>query len=81
MHEVIRLGLVDREFIADRTSNYDALAKLLEDYTPERAEQITGVDADTIRLVARLRARPARASSSGAWASPSTRPAPTTPAA
>ena len=54
MHEVIKLGLVDREFIAERTSNYEALAKLLEDYTPERAEQITGIDADTIRLVARL---------------------------
>jgi formate dehydrogenase major subunit len=54
MHEVVRLGLVDREFIAERTSNYDALAKLLEDYPPERAEQITGIDADTIRLVARL---------------------------
>ena len=81
MHEVIALGLVDREFIADRTSNYDALVKLLEDYTPERAEQITGIDADTIRLVARLWARPARASSSGGWASPSTRPGPTTRAA
>ena len=54
MHEVINLGLVDEEFIAERTSNYEALAKLLEDYTPERAEQITGIDADTIRLVARL---------------------------
>ena len=54
MHEVIKLGLVDREFIAERTSNYGALAKLLEEYTPERAEQITGIDADTIRLVARM---------------------------
>ena len=54
MHEVIRLGLIDREFIAERTSNYEALAKMLEDYPPERAEQITGIDADTIRLVARL---------------------------
>jgi formate dehydrogenase major subunit len=54
MHEVIKLGLVDREFIAERTSNYDALAELLEEYTPERAEQITGIDADTIRLVARM---------------------------
>jgi formate dehydrogenase major subunit len=54
MHEVIRLGLVDREFIASRTSGYGALAKLVREYTPERAEQITGVDADTIRLVARL---------------------------
>src|SRR4029078_1888248 len=40
--------------IASRTSGYGALAKLLRDYTPERAEQITGIDADQIRLVARL---------------------------
>jgi formate dehydrogenase major subunit len=54
MHEVIRLGLVDREFIASRTSNYGELAKVVREYTPERAEQICGVDADTIRLVGRL---------------------------
>src|SRR5918911_2316191 len=53
MHEVIRLGLVDREFIANRTSNYDELARTVADYPPERAAQITGVDADTIREVAR----------------------------
>ncbi|HEX5493184.1 MAG TPA: formate dehydrogenase subunit alpha [Mycobacteriales bacterium] len=54
MHEVIRLGLIDREFIATRTSNYDALARTVANYPPERAEQITGVDADQIREVARL---------------------------
>ena len=54
MHEVIRLGLVDREFIAQRTSNYGEVAKVVKEYPPERAEQITGVDADQIRLVARL---------------------------
>jgi formate dehydrogenase major subunit len=54
MHEVIRLGLVDREFIAQRTSNYGEVAKVVKEYPPERAAQITGVDADTIRLVARL---------------------------
>src|SRR5690242_5292484 len=53
MHEVIRLGLVDREFVANRTSNYDELARTVADYPPERAAQITGVDADTIREVAR----------------------------
>ena len=53
MHEIIRLGLVDREFIANRTSNYDELARTVADYPPERAAQITGVDADTIREVAR----------------------------
>ena len=54
MHEVIRLGLVDREFVSARTSNYGEVAKLVRQYTPERVEQITGIDADTIRLVARL---------------------------
>ncbi|MGH8968130.1 MAG: molybdopterin oxidoreductase family protein, partial [Actinomycetes bacterium] len=54
MHEIIRLGLIDREFIASRTSNYDALAATVADYPPERAAQVTGVEADTIREVARL---------------------------
>ena len=53
MHEIIRLGFIDREFIAARTSNYDELARTVADYPPERAAQITGVDADTIREVAR----------------------------
>jgi len=54
MHEVIRLGLIDREFITDRTSNYEELARTVADYPPERAAQITGVDADLIREVARV---------------------------
>ena len=37
MHEVIRLGLIDREFVAKRTSNYDALADTVADYPPELA--------------------------------------------
>ena len=54
LHEIIRLGLVDREFVATRTSNYDELARSVADYPPERAAQITGVDTGTIREVARL---------------------------
>ncbi len=54
MHEVIRLGLFDREFIANRTSNYDELARTVADYPAERAAQITGVPAETITEVARL---------------------------
>jgi formate dehydrogenase major subunit len=53
LHEVIRLGLTDPDFIAERTSNYDALAATVADYPPERAEQITGVPAEQIRAVAR----------------------------
>ncbi|MGH3474677.1 MAG: formate dehydrogenase subunit alpha [Aeromicrobium sp.] len=54
MHEVIRLGLVDEDFIASRTSNFEALARTVEAYPPELAAQITGVDVDQIREVARL---------------------------
>ncbi|MFC5994709.1 formate dehydrogenase subunit alpha [Pseudonocardia hispaniensis] len=54
MYEIIRLGLIDREFIAARTSNYDALARTVADYPPERAATICDVDADTIREVARI---------------------------
>ena len=81
MHEVIRLGLTDRDFIENRTTNYAALAETVADYPPERAAQITGVDAAVIRRVARAWGEAAPASSSGAWASPSTPRAPTTPAA
>jgi formate dehydrogenase major subunit len=54
MHEIIRLGLTDDEYIRTRTSNFEALKKTVADYPPERAEQITGVPADTIRRVARI---------------------------
>jgi len=54
MHEVIRLGLVDQEFIEERTVNYDELARTVEAYPPDLVSQITGVDADLIRKVARL---------------------------
>ncbi|MCL2394492.1 MAG: formate dehydrogenase subunit alpha [Acidimicrobiaceae bacterium] len=53
MHEIIRLDLVDREFIANRTSNYEELERTVADYPPEKAATITGVDADVIREVAR----------------------------
>jgi formate dehydrogenase major subunit len=53
MHEIIRLGLVDEDFIRDRTSNYEALVDTVREYPPERGEQITGVNANLIRQVAR----------------------------
>src|ERR1700733_2447601 len=53
MHEIIRLGLTDDEYIATRTSNFEALKRTVADYPPERAEQITGVPADTITRVAK----------------------------
>jgi len=54
MHEIIRLGLVDREFIAARVNNYAELAAVVREYPPERSAQICGVDAEQIREVARI---------------------------
>jgi formate dehydrogenase major subunit len=53
MHEIIRLGLTDNAYIQARTSNFEALKRTVADYPPERAEQITGVPADTITRVAK----------------------------
>jgi len=54
MHEIIRLDLVDHDYVARRTSGYEALAQTVRHYSPERAEQICGVPADVIRRVARV---------------------------
>jgi formate dehydrogenase major subunit len=54
MHEIIELGLVDDEFIATRTSNYEALRETVKQYAPERAAQICGIPARTLREVARI---------------------------
>ena len=54
LHEIIARDLVDHDFVAQRATNYEALVELVQQYPPERAAQICGVDADMIREVARL---------------------------
>ena len=53
MHEIIEMGLVDEAFIAERTSNYEALVELLERYDAETAGQICGISPRVLRDVAR----------------------------
>src|SRR6185369_15079685 len=54
MHVVVTEGLVDEAFIASRTIGYDELRRNVEGYSPEAMAPICGIDADTIRYVARL---------------------------
>ncbi|MCR9095472.1 MAG: formate dehydrogenase subunit alpha [bacterium] len=54
MHVIIAEGLVDETFVAERTENFEALREKVAEYDPERAAKICGVDADTIREVARV---------------------------
>ncbi|WP_151447858.1 formate dehydrogenase subunit alpha [Lacisediminimonas profundi] len=54
MHVIVNEGLVNEEFIAARTIGYDDLKANVADYSPEKMAPICGIDADTIRYVARL---------------------------
>jgi formate dehydrogenase major subunit len=54
MHVIVTEGLVDAKFIAERTENYEALRANVQGYSPEAMAPICGIDADTIREVARL---------------------------
>ena len=53
-HVIIKEGLYDKEFIERSTLDFNSYKELVEEYTPERAEELTGVPADDIREVARL---------------------------
>ncbi|MBS1202095.1 MAG: formate dehydrogenase, partial [Chromatiaceae bacterium] len=54
MNAVIEQGLVDEDFVARRTTGFEALKARLRAFTPERMAPICGIDAETIRTVARI---------------------------
>ncbi len=51
-------GLLDREFVANRTEGFEEWAQVVDRYPAERVEEITGVSARDLRHAARLYARP-----------------------
>ena len=61
MNVIISEGLQDQAYIEERTEGFDELAQIVQDYTPERVEQIAGIPADDLRAAARMYAttRPA----------------------
>jgi formate dehydrogenase major subunit len=54
LYVIVEEGLADQEFIRDRTSGYEALAENVKKFSPEAMAPICGIDAKTIREVARL---------------------------
>ncbi|MGD8420776.1 MAG: formate dehydrogenase subunit alpha [Gammaproteobacteria bacterium] len=54
LHVIIEEGLTDDEFIANRTLDYEELKANVADFSPEKMESVTGIDAQTVREVARL---------------------------
>ena len=53
-HVIIEEDLYDKEFVERATQGFQAYREKVAGYTPEYAEQITGVPADDIREVARM---------------------------
>jgi assimilatory nitrate reductase catalytic subunit len=54
LHVMIERGWIDRAFIAEHTTGWDAVADAVRDYTPERAGEIAGVPPAMIVKAAEL---------------------------
>jgi formate dehydrogenase major subunit len=54
IHTIIDEDLVNREFVKDRTSGYEALKENAKGFSPEAMAPVCGIPAQTIREVARL---------------------------
>lgn len=58
---IIAEGLWDKEFVEKWTSGFDKLVEHVKDFTPEKAEEVTGVPASEVRRIARTFANTERA--------------------
>lgn len=56
-HVILEEGLADDAYIKAHTDGYDEFSALIKEYDPESASKICGIDADTIRKVARIYAK------------------------
>ena len=57
IHTIIYENLVDEQFIQARVENYQAVKENVRPFSPEEMAPICGIDAETIREVARVYAR------------------------
>ena len=60
-HTIVKEELYDPEFIAQRTEGFNEYLESLETFTPEWAESVSGVPAESIREAARIYANAGRA--------------------
>jgi len=61
-HVIVKEGLYDPEFIRQRTEGFEDYLESLEEFTPEWAEEVSGVPAESIREAAHIYAGAERAS-------------------
>lgn len=53
-HVILRDGLWDKDFVATRAEGFDEWKKVVEKYTPERVEELSGIPAHLLEEAARL---------------------------
>jgi len=53
LHTIIHEGLYNEEFVRTRTDGFDALKKSVGEFHPDRVAPVCGIDAETLRTVAR----------------------------
>jgi formate dehydrogenase major subunit len=61
MHVIVDEGLYDRQYIQAQTEGFERMRSHLREFTPEAMAPICGIDADTLRTVARKYATAQRA--------------------
>ncbi|MFO7815406.1 MAG: formate dehydrogenase subunit alpha [Halanaerobiales bacterium] len=54
MHVIIKEDLHDKEYIKDRTENFEIVKEVVAEYTPEKVEEITGIGKEDIIKAARI---------------------------
>ena len=54
LHTIIEEDLVDRQYIQAYAEGFDALKERIHNFAPEKMAEVCGIDADTIRAVARI---------------------------
>jgi formate dehydrogenase alpha subunit len=57
MHVIIQEDLYDKSFVAERTRGFEDLKKIVEKYSPEFVEKISGIPAQDLTEAARLYAK------------------------
>ncbi|WP_202775174.1 molybdopterin-dependent oxidoreductase, partial [Escherichia coli] len=57
LNVIVTEKLYDEQYIAGYTENFEALKERIVEFTPEKMAPVCGIDAETLREVARLYAR------------------------
>jgi len=51
---ILEEGLWDEEFVEERTENFEAMQEAVEEFPPEKVEEITGISEEKLRKAARM---------------------------